>query len=97
MSIALVSVYELPADDRKKYAAVFSVNGEPKKVKFGARGYEDYTTHHDKIRRDSYRSRHQHDHLDNPLSPGALSYYILWGDSTDIETNIHHFVRLFDL
>ena len=97
MTVELAYVYELPKEDRKKYVAIFSVDGEPKKVKFGASGYEDYTTHHDKTRRDSYRNRHRHDNLDNPLSPGALSYYILWGDSTSITANINHFVKLFDL
>ena len=30
----------------------------------------------------AYRARHAKDNLDNPFSPGALSYYILWSQPT---------------
>ena len=97
MTTELIQIRETGADDKKKYIAVFSIDGEPKTVKFGAKGYEDYTIHHDQTRRDSYRKRHQHDNLSIPTSPGALSYYILWGDSTNIRTNINSFINRFDL
>lgn len=83
-----------PATDKKyKYVAHFS---DGKKTKFGAKGYEDYTTHHDDARRDSYRKRHAKD-LDtkDPQRAGYLSYYILWGDSTDINKNIRAYNARF--
>jgi hypothetical protein len=66
----------------KKFDAYFTYTLDGKKrekvVSFGAAGYMDYTTHKDPQRKDSYRSRHQKDNINDPLSPGALSWYILW-------------------
>ncbi len=91
----LVEVY--PSDKPgKKYTAKFLHNGKVKLIHFGVKGYEDYTTHKDKKRRDQYRARHAKDNLTNPMSPGALSWYILWGDSTDINRNISAYRRRFN-
>lgn len=60
-------------------------------VHFGQKGARDYTTisnpsskfylkseeERNKVKR-AYQRRHAKDNLDNPFSPGALSYYILW-------------------
>lgn len=78
-----------------KYVATFS-NG--KRSYFGHQDYEDYTQHHDKIRRQLYRIRHKKDlRTNDPTAPGYLSYYILWGDSTDIHTNIKAYKEKFNL
>jgi len=91
----LVEVY--PSDKPgKKYTAKFVLNDKVKLIHFGAKGYEDYTTHKDKKRRDQYRARHAKDNLTNPMSPGALSWFILWGDSTDINRNISAYRRRFN-
>jgi hypothetical protein len=67
-------------------------------TKFGAKGYDDYTTHHNITRRDNYRKRHEKDLLTgDPTRPGFLSYYILWGDSTSLEKNIYDYIRKFNL
>tara|TARA_R100000951_G_scaffold86155_1_gene73883 strand:+ start:1062 stop:1358 length:297 start_codon:yes stop_codon:yes gene_type:complete len=85
----------------KKWKAVFSqyVDGKMKKLKvvqFGDNRYEDYTQHKDKDRRKAYKSRHQKDlEKGDPMSAGFLSYYILWGTSTDINKNISAFKRKF--
>jgi hypothetical protein len=88
----------------KKWCATFEKvmenNNETKKkhekhTYFGASGYEDYTMHKDKIRRTLYRIRHKYDRLDDPTSPGALSYWILWGNSTSIQTNIREFRKKY--
>lgn len=55
--------------------------GNIKKVSFGAKGYEDYTTHHDKERRERYRQRHKHDKIRDPTRAGFWSYWVLWGES----------------
>lgn len=78
----------------KKYVARFS---DGKDVQFGAKGYSDYTLHKDKTRRENYRKRHANDNLTDPQSPGALSYYILWGDSTNLQKNILDYKRRFNL
>ena len=81
---------------KKKYKAVFTkTDGKTKTVHFGANGYEDYTQHHDKKRRDLYRQRHEKDLKGDPMRAGYLSYYILWGDSTSLQTNIKSFKNKF--
>jgi len=42
------------ANKQKKFDAIFP----DKKVSFGARGYEDYTTHKDPKRKENYLKRH---------------------------------------
>jgi len=72
--------------------------GKIKIVRFGAGGYEDYTTHKDKERRSRYRKRHQKDlNTNDPLRKGYLSYYILWGDSTSINKNVSSYKKRFNL
>ena len=62
--------------------------GNIKKVSFGARGYEDYSIHKDKERRERYRMRHRNDKIKDPTSPGFFSWHILWGNSTSINKNL---------
>lgn len=66
-----------------------------KKISFGAKGYEDYSTHKDKERRERYRTRHQNDKINDPTKSGCLSYHILWGRTTSIEKNLKYFLRKF--
>lgn len=83
-----------PARDGKhKWIAHFA-NG--RKTRFGAAGMSDYTMHRDTERRRLYRARHAKD-LDtrDPYRAGYLSYYILWGDSTDIDTNVREYNKRF--
>lgn len=78
-----------------KWTAVFD---DGKRVSFGATGYQDYTQHHDKERRRLYRIRHEKDlETGDPRKPGFLSYYLLWGDSSDLDTNIREYKRKFNL
>jgi hypothetical protein len=66
-----------PAGDKKyKYIAYFA---DGRKTKFGAYGFEDFTTHKDIERRERYRMRHKKDlETNDPYRAGYLSYYILW-------------------
>lgn len=86
---------------KKKFDAYFTYTKDgkkhEKKVSFGAAGYSDYTQHKDKQRRENYRSRHKNDNIQNPLSPGALSWYILWGNSTSIKENIKAYRSKFNV
>lgn len=77
-------------DGPKKLTAVFGLgDGKTKVVKFGAKGYSDYTIHKDKDRRERYRIRHKTDlKTKDPTRPGFLSWYILWGNSTNLDQNI---------
>ena len=77
---------------KKKYKAIFiKDDGKTKTVHFGANGYEDYTQHKNLERRRLYRQRHEKDLKGDPMRAGYLSYYILWGDSTSLQTNIKAF------
>ena len=87
----------------KKYAASFQIGGinntelkEPviKKVHFGDNRYEDFTQHKDEERKKRYKTRHKNDNLENPLSPGALSMFILWNKPT-IEDSLKDYLKRF--
>lgn len=83
-----------PANDSKhKWKAYFS-NG--KTILFGAYGMRDYTLTGDKEGRRLFRIRHKKDlATKDPMRAGFLSYYLLWGDSTDIMTNIKSYNKKF--
>lgn len=95
MSEDLFVLKKAPAGSPKKWSVrVPTATGGVKTVLFGARGYEDFTIHKDKARRDDYRSRHQHDHIDDPLKAGFWSWHALWGDSSDLKKAFAAAVRL---
>jgi hypothetical protein len=71
---------------------------EKKQVYFGSAGYQDYTTTASDGDRENYLSRHRpNENWDDPLSPGALSRYILWGATKSLQENIRLFKEHFDL
>ena len=70
-----------PAKDGvHKYNALFKTHeGEYKTVPFGQRGASDMTIHHQPLRMRNYLARHKPtENWNDPLSPGALSRWILW-------------------
>jgi len=72
--------------------------GRTKTTHFGAAGMDDYTKTYDKAQREHYRTRHAKDlNSHDPSKAGYLSWYILWGDSTSLQTNIAAYKRRFDL
>jgi hypothetical protein len=82
-------------DGKHKWIAEFS---DGTRVSFGAKGYQDYTQHKDPLRRANYLSRHRTtENWRNPKTAGALSRWILWGDSTSLEANLKAFRRRFSL
>jgi hypothetical protein len=79
--------------DQKKYMAVFD---DGKKTKFGFSGMNDYTLTGDKDARERYRARHRKDlDTDDPRRAGYLSFFLLWGNSTDINKNILEYKKRF--
>ena len=84
----------------KKLKAIF-YDDQGKKIKttqFGDSRYQDYTLSKDKKQRDRYRTRHKKDLSKGDYkSAGHLSYYILWGDSTSLNTNINKYKKMFKL
>jgi len=86
-------------DDKHKYEAVFlnTKTDKKKTVKFGAKGYEDFTIHKDPERKERYIKRHEkREDWNNPLSPGALSRFILWNKET-IKDSLIDYLKRFNL
>ena len=95
--IKLLKVYESPVLG-KKLRAEFDIDGRIKHTDFGATGYDDYTIHKDTERRERYRIRHKKDlKTMDPIRPGFLSYYLLWGPSSNLAANIRRYKQLFNL
>jgi hypothetical protein len=69
-----------PARNSSKKYSIF----DPRKkhwVNFGQLGYEDFTRHHDPIRRKNYLTRSRNikgDWKKNKYSPNNLSIHVLW-------------------
>ena len=40
---------------------------------------------------------HKRDNIDIPISAGALSWYLLWGESTNLNENIKKFKKKFNV
>lgn len=84
----------------KKYDAVFvKDDGKEKVISFGAAGMSDYTKHKDEKRRSRYLKRHSGmgEKWSQPDTAGALSRWILWGDSTSIRKNLKTFKQKFNV
>ena len=84
----------------KKMMATF-MNKKTKRLKktyFGASGMDDYTIKKDKEQRARYRARHKKDLKTNDYTrAGYLSYYILWGDKTNLKDAIKDYKKRFKL
>jgi hypothetical protein len=79
----------------KRLMAIFE---DGTKIHFGLKTGSTYIDHHDKTKRENYIKRHEvNEDFNNPYSAGALSRWILWGDSVDIGRNINKFKRKFSL
>lgn len=94
----LLSIVKSNKKEKKLVATFLNLDTKKeKKVHFGASGYEDYTIHKDKARRDRYRLRHKKDLKTNdPTKPGYLSYYILWNKPT-LKESIEDYKKKFKL
>jgi hypothetical protein len=68
-----------------------------KKVSFGAAGYQDFTQHKDENRRASYRVRHVHDHIDDITKAGAWSWWVLWGDTSNMRDALKFFLAMHNI
>jgi hypothetical protein len=82
----------------KKMMAVFENMGRTKTIHFGSKGMDDYTLSKNKDQRERYLMRHRaNEDWNKPDSAGALSRWILWGDSTSIQKNVADFKKRFNL
>lgn len=68
---------------------------------FGLKNGSTYIDHKDKVKRENYLKRHLANKTENDLiknlvpSPSLFSAYLLWGPSTDLQTNINELNKLF--
>lgn len=88
----LLSVTPSQKPEKKLDAKFETDTGRTKTVSFGARGMDDYTKTHDTEQRARYLKRHSNNENWSKLdSPGALSRWILWGESTSLLKNIQNY------
>ena len=79
-----IKLVKLPNTDKKKYKAVFKniKTGVERNIKFGAKGYEDYTIHKDIKRKEAYIKRHKGMNEkwgnDGIMTAGWWSRWLLW-------------------
>jgi hypothetical protein len=91
----------------KKWDAVFvKDNGKEKVVPFGQKGYNDFLIYNKtegektaKVHRQRYLKRHSGmgEKWSQPDTAGALSRWILWGDSTSLRKNLKTFKQKFNV
>ena len=83
----------------KKFRAFFQLDsGREKHTDFGSSGMDDYTLTKSKEQRERYRSRHQKDlQTNDPTRAGYLSYEILWGPYTSMDSNIQYYRQKYNL
>ena len=94
----LVNIIKSPKPGKKLRAIFKNDNGREKHTDFGASGMEDYLHTGDKDQRERYRARHKKDlETGDPTRAGHLAMFLLWGDSTSLQTNIAAYKRRFNL
>ena len=82
----------------KKFMAIFKDKDKKEKtIHFGAEGMSDFTIHKAPKRKARYIARHRkRENWNNPLTAGALSRWILWGEPT-LSASIKDFKNRFKL
>ena len=82
----------------KKYEIVFMKdNGRPLTIHFGSKNSKTYLDHKDKTKRANYIARHEPNENWQEVNAGSLSKFILWGNSTDLETNLNEYFKRFNI
>lgn len=80
--------------DSKRYQATLNIDGKDKIIHFGQKGGSTYIDHGDVQKRDNYRARHLASVREGKYirdlspSPATLSFWLLWGDSDSLVSNI---------
>jgi hypothetical protein len=67
-----------PPGDPHKFIVRSCSNDVEKIIRFGARGYQDYTQHKDPIRRKSFRARHKCDEVTDKNTARHWACEYLW-------------------
>ena len=79
-------------------SAIFRDDNKIKKIHFGSRNSQTYLNHHDKLKRNNYLRRHEALGENwSEINAGSLSAFLLWGDSTDLKTNLYNYLNHFSI
>ena len=70
--------FRAPPGDKHKFVVKSCFDNVEKIIRFGARGYEDYTQHKDKKRRKNFRARHKCDEVKDKNTARHWSCEYLW-------------------
>ena len=80
----------------KRFVAKFK--NPTKTTHFGLKGANTYIDGATKQKRDNYKKRHIRDlKTGDPTRAGFLSYYVIWGDSQDVDKNLKSYLKKFEI
>lgn len=79
----------------KKYMIKFQ--DPDKTIHFGSKNSETYLDHEDKIKRANYIARHSVRENWQEVNAGSLSKFLLWGETTDLKTNLKAYLKRFNI
>lgn len=84
--------------DKKMKAEFYDSSGKKiKTVRFGAKGYSDFTKHKDEERKQRYINRHRkNEDWNDPMKGGTLAKEILWNKPT-LKASIDDYKKKFNL
>jgi Family of unknown function (DUF5754) len=91
-----VYVLEQSSNPKKKFTAI-RILPSLKRIPFGAKGYDDFTTHKDNERKNSYIRRHSSsENWNDSDTAGFWSRWILWNKKT-LDQSINDTEKRFDI
>lgn len=92
----LIKIVKSVKPDKKYDAHFITDKNRTKIVSFGSAGMDDFTKTRDEDQKARYRNRHSKDNLDDPMSAGSLSWYVLWSAPT-VKGGITNYKSRFNL
>jgi len=83
----------------KEFKAIYKLdNGSSKTVRFGTASNYVLNKNKTDLDRKNYIKRHRvNENHNNPLTAGALSRHLLWGDSRSLKKNVDDFKTRFNV
>ena len=66
-------------------------------IHFGSKNSSTYLDHHDKHKCSNYLKRHMVNEDWGNVNAGSLSAFLLWGPTTDLNTNLYRYLDKFNI
>jgi hypothetical protein len=89
-------ILEESANPKKKFTAI-RLNPTLKRIPFGAKGYDDYTTSKDENKKKNYLERHKTtEDWNNPDTAGFWARWVLWNKKT-VDESVRDIEKRFDI